>query len=120
MRSWRPREGLIRQHQFDKVELVQLVKPEDSFDALEALEIPNAEILQSGHWLLQSPNGTFRAGATYDHEDLTSGPTKRGREQILVPHNGRDDSSSPGARSSPQHRRGQSHRLGCVFRCLDG
>jgi len=32
----RDTRGLIRQHQFDKVELVQLVKPEDSFDALEA------------------------------------------------------------------------------------
>jgi seryl-tRNA synthetase len=29
--------GMIRQHQFDKVELVQFVRPEDSYDALEAL-----------------------------------------------------------------------------------
>jgi len=29
--------GLIRQHQFDKVEMVQIVKPEESFDALEKL-----------------------------------------------------------------------------------
>lgn len=29
--------GLIRQHQFDKVEMVQLVKPEHSFDALDEL-----------------------------------------------------------------------------------
>jgi len=29
--------GLIRQHQFDKVEMVQIVKPEDSFSALEQL-----------------------------------------------------------------------------------
>lgn len=29
--------GMIRQHQFDKVELVQLVYPEDSYDALETL-----------------------------------------------------------------------------------
>jgi seryl-tRNA synthetase len=29
--------GLIRQHQFDKVEMVQLVKPEQSFDALNEL-----------------------------------------------------------------------------------
>lgn len=29
--------GLIRQHQFDKVEMVQLVKPENSFDALDEL-----------------------------------------------------------------------------------
>jgi seryl-tRNA synthetase len=28
---------MIRQHQFDKVELVQVVKPEDSYAALEAL-----------------------------------------------------------------------------------
>ena len=29
--------GMIRQHQFDKVELVQVVRPEDSYAALEAL-----------------------------------------------------------------------------------
>jgi len=29
--------GMIRQHQFDKVELVQMVRPEQSFEALEAL-----------------------------------------------------------------------------------
>ena len=29
--------GMIRQHQFEKVELVQLVRPEDSYDALEQL-----------------------------------------------------------------------------------
>ncbi|MBN7820603.1 serine--tRNA ligase [Bowmanella sp. Y26] len=33
----RDTRGLIRQHQFDKVELVQLVKPEESFEALEEL-----------------------------------------------------------------------------------
>lgn len=35
--SGRDIRGLIRQHQFEKVELVQLVKPEDSFEALEQL-----------------------------------------------------------------------------------
>ncbi len=29
--------GMIRQHQFDKVELVQIVNPEHSYEALEAL-----------------------------------------------------------------------------------
>ncbi|MFW6168724.1 MAG: serine--tRNA ligase [Ralstonia sp.] len=29
--------GMIRQHQFDKVEMVQIVQPETSFDALEAM-----------------------------------------------------------------------------------
>ncbi|NRD74281.1 serine--tRNA ligase [Shewanella sp. VB17] len=33
----RDTRGLIRQHQFDKVEMVQLVKPEDSMAALESL-----------------------------------------------------------------------------------
>ncbi|WP_448549827.1 serine--tRNA ligase [Thalassotalea fusca] len=35
--SGRDIRGLIRQHQFDKVEMVQVVKPETSFDALEEL-----------------------------------------------------------------------------------
>lgn len=35
--SGRDIRGLIRQHQFDKVEMVQLVKPENSFDALDEL-----------------------------------------------------------------------------------
>ncbi|RDV27296.1 serine--tRNA ligase [Alteromonas aestuariivivens] len=42
----RDTRGLIRQHQFDKVELVQLVKPEDSFEALEALTGHAEVILQ--------------------------------------------------------------------------
>ncbi len=35
--SGRDIRGLIRQHQFDKVEMVQVVKPEDSFKALDEL-----------------------------------------------------------------------------------
>ncbi|AOW75454.1 serine--tRNA ligase [Colwellia sp. PAMC 20917] len=38
--------GLIRQHQFDKVEMVQIVKPEDSFTALEALTGHAEKILE--------------------------------------------------------------------------
>jgi len=38
--------GLIRQHQFDKVEMVQLVKPEESFSALEALTGHAEKILE--------------------------------------------------------------------------
>ena len=36
--------GMIRQHQFDKVELVQIVKPEDSYNALDEL-LSHAEII---------------------------------------------------------------------------
>jgi seryl-tRNA synthetase len=38
--------GLIRQHQFNKVELVKFVKPEDSYEELEKLTSNAEEILQ--------------------------------------------------------------------------
>jgi len=38
--------GLIRQHQFEKVEMVQVVKPEDSYQALEELTGHAESILQ--------------------------------------------------------------------------
>ncbi len=38
--------GLIRQHQFNKVELVKFVKPEDSYDELESLTKDAEDILQ--------------------------------------------------------------------------
>jgi seryl-tRNA synthetase len=38
--------GMIRQHQFDKVELVQIVKPEDSYAALEELTGHAERVLQ--------------------------------------------------------------------------
>ena len=42
----RDTRGLIRQHQFDKVELVQIVNPETSFDALEELTSHAEKVLQ--------------------------------------------------------------------------
>lgn len=42
----RDTRGLIRQHQFNKVELVQFVKPEDSYDALEKLTGNAEEVLR--------------------------------------------------------------------------
>ena len=38
--------GMIRQHQFEKVELVQIVRPEDSYAALEALTHHAETVLQ--------------------------------------------------------------------------
>lgn len=43
----RDTRGLIRQHQFNKVELVQMVKPEDSYDVLEELTGHAEKILQA-------------------------------------------------------------------------
>lgn len=42
----RDTRGLIRQHQFNKVELVQFTKPEDSYEALEELTGQAEKILQ--------------------------------------------------------------------------
>jgi len=42
----RDTRGLIRQHQFEKVELVQMVQPKHSFDALEELTSHAEKILQ--------------------------------------------------------------------------
>ncbi len=65
--------GMIRQHQFEKVELVQLVKPEDSYSVLEELTGHAEKILQ----LLELPYRVvalcggdlgFSAAKTYDLE----------------------------------------------------
>ena len=65
--------GLIRQHQFNKVELVKFVKPETSFDELESLTRDAEEVLQK----LKLPYRTvalctgdlgFSAAKTYDLE----------------------------------------------------
>ncbi len=69
----RDTRGLIRQHQFDKVELVQLVKPEDAFDALEELTGHAEGILQAlalpyRKVVLCTGDMGFGATKTYDLE----------------------------------------------------
>jgi seryl-tRNA synthetase len=65
--------GLIRQHQFNKVELVKLVVPETSYDELESL-LANAEaILQALHLhyrvvVLCTADLGFSSAKTYDIE----------------------------------------------------
>ena len=65
--------GLIRQHQFDKVEMVQLVKPEDSMQALEALTGHAEKILEQLELpyrkvILCAGDIGFSATKTYDLE----------------------------------------------------
>ena len=65
--------GMIRQHQFEKVELVQLVKPEDSWQALEALTGHAETVLQKlglPYRVLTLCTGDmgFSAAKTYDLE----------------------------------------------------
>ncbi|MFI3245727.1 MAG: serine--tRNA ligase [Ferrimonas sp.] len=69
----RDTRGLIRQHQFDKVELVQLVKPEDSMAALETLTGQAEKVLQLLHLpyrkvLLCTGDMGFGSHKTYDLE----------------------------------------------------
>ena len=66
-------KGLIRQHQFDKVELVTLVKPQDSNDALEELTGCAEKVLQLlelpyRKMLLCTGDMGFTAAKTYDLE----------------------------------------------------
>jgi len=69
----RDTKGLIRQHQFDKVEMVQIVKPEDSFAALEELTGHAEGILQALQLpyrkvLLCTGDMGFGSSKTYDLE----------------------------------------------------
>ena len=65
--------GLIRQHQFDKVEMVQLVKPENSFTALDELTSHAEAILEKLElpyrtMVLCSGDVGFSATKTFDLE----------------------------------------------------
>ena len=69
----RDTRGMIRQHQFDKVELVQIVKPEDSWQALEELTGHAEAILAKldlpfRRMALCSGDMGFSAAKTYDLE----------------------------------------------------
>jgi seryl-tRNA synthetase len=69
----RDTRGMIRQHQFDKVELVQMVRPEDSYAALEALTGHAETILQRlglpyRKMLLCTGDMGFSSAKTYDLE----------------------------------------------------
>ncbi len=69
----RDTRGLIRQHQFDKVELVQIVKPEDSMAALEELTGHAEKVLQGlglpyRTMILCTGDMGFGAAKTYDLE----------------------------------------------------
>ena len=65
--------GLIRQHQFDKVELVKFTTPEQSYDELEALTRNAEEILKRLElpyrtMLLSTGDMGFASAKTYDIE----------------------------------------------------
>ncbi len=74
-------KGIIRTHQFDKVELVQIVKPEDAFEALETLTGHAEAILQKlglHYRVIELCVGDigFSATKTYDIEVWSPGQDK--------------------------------------------
>jgi len=69
----RDTRGIIRQHQFNKVELVKIVKPENSYDELEKLTANAEKVLQLLGLpyrvvLLSTGDMGFSAAKTYDIE----------------------------------------------------
>ncbi len=69
----RDTRGLIRQHQFNKVEMVKFVKPEDSYDELESLTEQAEKLLQAlklPYRVITLCTGDlgFSAAKTYDLE----------------------------------------------------
>ncbi|HEY3486619.1 MAG TPA: serine--tRNA ligase, partial [Gammaproteobacteria bacterium] len=73
--------GMIRQHQFEKVELVQIVKPEKSWEAHEALTHDAEMILQKLElpyrvMVLCAGDTGFAAAKTYDLEVWLPGQQK--------------------------------------------
>nr|CAA6802406.1 MAG: Seryl-tRNA synthetase (EC [uncultured Thiotrichaceae bacterium] len=77
----RDTRGLIRQHQFEKVEMVQIVKPEDSWATLEAMTGHAETILQKlglpyRVLALCAGDTGFSAAKTYDLEVWLPGQQK--------------------------------------------
>jgi seryl-tRNA synthetase len=69
----RDTRGMVRVHQFDKVELVKLVRPETSYDELESLVAQAESVLQALELpyrvqLLSSGDMSFASAKTYDIE----------------------------------------------------
>ncbi|MBO6257943.1 MAG: serine--tRNA ligase [Succinivibrio sp.] len=69
----RDTRGLIRMHQFDKVEMVQIVRPEDSWNALEQLTADAESVLQALNLpyhvvALSTGDMGFSSAKTYDLE----------------------------------------------------
>ena len=74
-------KGLIRVHEFDKVEMVKFVKPEDSFDELEKLVTNAEEVLQLLELpyrvvMLATQDLSFSASKCYDLEAYVAGTDK--------------------------------------------
>ena len=85
--------GLIRQHQFDKVELVKLTTPEQSYDELEiadgerrgSAEAPRAAVPDDA--ALHRRHGV-RVGEDLRHRSVAAEPEDLSRDLVVQQHRG--------------------------------
>ncbi len=104
----RDTRGLIRNHQFDKVELVKFVKPETSYDELEKLTMNAREVLD----LLKLP---YRV-VTLCGGDLGFSSAKTYDIEVWMPSYGRDVEIS----SCSNFENYQARRSNIKYRPKDG
>ena len=112
--------GMIRQHQFDKVELVQIVHPETSYDALEELTGHAEAILQRlglPYRVVALCTGDigFAAAKTYDLEVWLPGAERLSRDLVVLELRSVPGAADAGAlpqRAGQARARAYAERLG--------
>ena len=80
----RETRGIIRVHQFDKVELVKITTPEKSYDELESLAADAERVLQAARLALSRRRAVhrrfgFRISQNLRHRSLVAGPERISR-----------------------------------------
>jgi seryl-tRNA synthetase len=74
--------GMIRQHQFDKVELVQMVRPEQSWEALEHAHRPRRSRAAKARTALPQGGAVHRRHGLFGGQDLRPRSLAAGAEHL--------------------------------------
>jgi hypothetical protein len=77
----RDTRGLIRQHQFDKVEMVQIVHPDKSYEALEEMTATPSRAAEAGP-ALPRDEPVHRRHGLWRRQDLRPGSVGAGAEHL--------------------------------------
>ena len=105
--------GLIRQHQFEKVELVHIVKPADSYAALEELTAQCREGAAETRAAVSRGGAVrgdigFGSAKTYDLEVWLPGQGKLPRDLLVQQLRGLPGASHAGALAQSGHRQARA------------
>ena len=98
--------GMIRQHQFDKVELVQIVRPTDSYAALEELTGHAEAVLQRAGAAVSRGRAVRRRHRVRQRQDLRSGGLAAGAGEAIA--------RFPPAATARRSRRAACRRAGAT------